>query len=246
MVDQSGNRRGNEPENTQKNAPYTMEEGGDTILTIALPTGRVMRNAIDFCEEMGLPVAKLRETGRQLVVQEGDFRYILSKPSDVPLYVSHGVADIALAGSDVLRECTVDYVELADTGRGQCRIVIAGPQKLRVLFSGHPSELMWLKVATKYPHIADSYFSEMGVQVEIIHLHGSIELAPTLGMSDCILDIVQTGDTLKANKLIVLKEIAPVSLRLIASRQSVSLKWQQTMALLKTITTPKGETSYEH
>ncbi len=105
---------------------------------------------------------------------------------------------------------------------------------------------MWLKVATKYPHIADSYFSEMGVQVEIIHLHGSIELAPTLGMSDCILDIVQTGDTLKANKLVVLKEIAPVSLRLIASRQSVSLKWQQTMALLKTITRPKGETSYEH
>ncbi|ADE56817.1 MULTISPECIES: ATP phosphoribosyltransferase [Aminobacterium] len=210
------------------------------MLTLALPTGRVMKEAIDLCDNMGLPTAELRKAGRRLVVQENNYRYILAKPTDVPLYVSYGVADLALVGNDVLQESAIDLVELADTERGKCRIVVAGPEELRSIFTGHPSELMWLKIATKYPRIADIYFSSLGVQVEIIHLHGSIELAPALGMAHCILDIVQTGTTLQANKLVVLQEVAKVSLRLVASRQSTSLRWPQMSELLQRIGRQKG------
>jgi ATP phosphoribosyltransferase len=217
-----------------------MDEGGIYMLTLALPTGRVMKEAIDLFENIGLPTKELRNAGRKLVVQENNYRYILAKPSDVPLYVSHGVADLALIGSDVLQESAIDLVELADTGRGKCRIVVAGPERMVPAFAGHPSELMWTKVATKYPRIADDHFSSLGVQVEIIHLHGSIELAPALGMADCILDIVQTGNTLQANKLVILQEVRDVSLRLVASKQSASLKWPQIAALLKKIENLKG------
>jgi ATP phosphoribosyltransferase len=197
------------------------------MLTIALPTGRVFPEAAALLASAGLPASCLASPGRRLVFEEGNFRYILAKPSDVPLYVGYGTADLAFAGGDVLQESALPLVELLDTGKGKCRVVVAGPPLLADRFRGHASEQMWLKVATKYPRITDDHFSSKGVQVDIIHLHGSIELAPKLGLSDCILDIVQTGSTLKANNLEVLEHVSDVSLRLVASKKSVALRWSE-------------------
>lgn len=205
------------------------------MLTIALPTGRVFADAAGIIEASGLPCSGLSSPGRKLVIEDGDFRYILAKPSDVPLYVSYGTADLAFAGGDVLLESAMPVVELFDTGKGRCRVVVAGPKSLAPRFRGHASELMWLKVATKYPRIADGHFSTRGAQVDIIHLHGSIELAPKLGLSDCILDIVQTGGTLKANSLEVLEHVCDISLRLVASRKSTALRWDEVQSVAKKI-----------
>ena len=196
------------------------------MLTIALPTGRVFSDAVEMISGAGLPCDGLASPGRKLVIESGDFRYILAKPSDVPLYVSYGTADLAFAGGDVLLESAMPVVELLDTGSGRCSVVVAGPRSQAERFRGHASELMGLKVATKYPRIADGHFSARGAQVDIIHLHGSIELAPKLGLSDCILDIVQTGTTLKANGLVVLEEFFPVSLRLVSSLAASQLAWE--------------------
>lgn len=195
------------------------------MITMALPTGRVMNEAISILKRSGLPVDRLSDPGRDLVVEEGPLRYILAKPMDVPLYVDRGVADLALVGSDVLMESEASLVELLDTGMGKCSLQVAGPKGMEDRFRKHRSELMGLRVATKYPRTTDHHFSRKGVQVDIVHLNGSIELAPRLGMTDCIVDIVQTGSTLKANGLILLESVAAVSLRLVASRKSYSLSW---------------------
>jgi len=202
------------------------------MLTVALPTGRVLNEGIHLLDQLEMPTKGLTERGRELVIEEGPYRYILAKPMDVPLHVTYGVADLALLGSDVMWEIGAPLIELADTGKGKCRVVIAGPEFLAEKFIGHKSELMWLRVATKYPNIADRYFSSRGVQVEIIHMHGSIELAPRLGLSDCIMDIVQTGNTLRANHLKIFETVTPVSLRLAASIKSVQTKWQELSGLL--------------
>ncbi|SMG18372.1 ATP phosphoribosyltransferase [Dethiosulfovibrio salsuginis] len=205
------------------------------MITIALPTGRVLKEAIEILEDGGLPVEGLKNPGRELVIEEGSTRYILAKPMDVPLYVHRGVADLALAGSDVLWESGSQLVELLDTGRGLCSLQVAGPPELSDRFKGHRSELMGLKVATKYPEIADRHFSRKAIQIDLVHLNGSIELAPRLGLTDCILDIVQTGSTLKANGLVLLEYVAPVSLRLVASRKGASTMWDRIGPLVNSI-----------
>ena len=145
---------------------------------------------------------------------------------DVPLYVNRGIADLALAGSDVLLERKSSVVEIGDTRKGQCRLAIAGPREVAKRFESHESSMTGLRIATKYPRVAEEYFRSRRIQVELLHLHGSIELAPRLGLADCIVDIVQTGSTLKANGLVILEEICPVSLRLVASRKSAHLRWE--------------------
>lgn len=195
------------------------------MFTLCLPTGRVLEEAIEVLEELDIPTEKLRDRGRALVIQDEGFRFLLAKPMDVPVYVHYGIADLALAGSDVIWESGASLVELRDTSRGVCRIVLAGPKKVAALFLGHESQLMGLRIATKYPRIAEEYFAERGIQVELVHLNGSIEMAPRLGLSDCIVDIVQTGSTLRANSLSVIAEIAPVSLRFVSSRKGLQLAW---------------------
>ena len=195
------------------------------MFTLCLPTGRVLEETIEVLEELDIPTGKLRDRGRALVIQDEGFRFLLAKPMDVPVYVHYGIADLALAGSDVIWESGASLVELRDTGRGVCRIVLAGPKKVAALFLGHESQLMGLRIATKYPRIAEEYFAERGIQVELVHLNGSIEMAPRLGLSDCIVDIVQTGSTLRANSLSVIAEIAPVSLRFVSSRKGLQLAW---------------------
>lgn len=215
------------------------------MLTIALPTGRVQEDAIVLLQELGLPTEKLRSPGRSLVISEESVRYILAKPMDVPLYAHHGVADLAFAGSDVLWETSASLVLLADTGMGRCRLVVAGPPEMADRFLAHESNIMDIRVATKYPRIADAHFSSRGVQVNILHLNGSIELAPRLGLADCILDIVQSGNTLKANHLTVLEDVAPVSLHLVASRKSAHLQWDLIGDLVKRFQERKAGKSHD-
>ncbi len=202
------------------------------MLTLALPTGRSFESCLDLLEGSGLPVTNLRDPGRNLVIEEGSFRYLLSKPSDIPVMVHYGAADLAIAGSDVIEESGVSLVELLDTGRGQCYMAVAGTRSMASKFDGKPSSLMGLKVATRYARTAENTFGSWGVQIKILKLNGSVELAPALGLSDCIFDIVQTGGTLRANGLMVIKETAPVSLRLVAGTGAVQLRWNSMFAIV--------------
>ncbi|NLD04452.1 MAG: ATP phosphoribosyltransferase [Synergistaceae bacterium] len=205
------------------------------MLTFALPTGRSLEDCIEILEGSGLPVEKLKNHGRNLVIDEGSFRYLLTKPSDVPAMVHYGAADLAIAGNDVVEESGISLVELLDTGRGKCFMAVAGTKAAAEKFNGNTCSLMGLKVATKYTRIAENTFNSWGVQIKILKLNGSVELAPALGLSDCIFDIVQTGSTLKANGLMVIKETAPVSLRLIAGSGSVQLRWGSMFGIVNAI-----------
>lgn len=205
------------------------------MLTLALPTGRSLEDAVEIIEGAGLPAAKLKKAGRNLVVEEGNFRYLLTKPSDVPAMVYYGAADLALAGSDVIEESGIALAELLDTGRGKCFMAIAGPAHAAEKFNGHVSRLMGLRVATKYTRIAEKTFASWGVQIKILKLNGSVELAPALKLSDCIFDIVQTGSTLRANGLQIIKETAPVSLRLIAGGGALQLRWNSMFGVVESI-----------
>ena len=206
------------------------------MLTFALPTGRSLDSCITLLERAGLPVQKLKNAGRNLVLEEGAYRYLLAKPTDVPIMAYHGAADLAFAGSDMILEAEIPLVELLDTKLNSCIMAIAGPKNATSKFSESNVKLMGLRVATKYTNIAERTFSSWGVQLKLLKLNGSIELAPALGLSDVIFDIVQTGSTLKANGLVVIKEIMPVSMRLISGAQTVQTRWakiKQTVAALK-------------
>ena len=195
------------------------------MLTLALPTGRSFGECVKILECSGLPVSGLKDAGRSLVIEEGAFRYILSKPSDVPAMVYYGAADLALAGNDVIEEAGITLAELLDTGLGRCRMAVAGPSEIAEKFRGGAQRLMGLKVATKYARLAERTFAGWGVQIKLLKLNGSVELAPALGLADCIFDVVQTGKTLEANGLSVIKETLPVSLRLVAGVSSIQLRW---------------------
>jgi len=205
------------------------------MLTFALPTGRSLESCIEILEGAGLPVEKLKNPGRNLVIDEGSFRYLLSKPSDVPAMVHYGAADLAIAGSDVIEESGISLVELLDTQRGKCFMAVAGTKTAAMKFNGKACSLMGLRVATKYTRIAENTFNSWGVQIKILKLNGSVELAPALGLSDCIFDIVQTGSTLQANGLMVIKETAPVSLRLVAGSCAVQLRWSSMFGVVSSI-----------
>jgi ATP phosphoribosyltransferase len=208
-------------------------KGARNMLTFALPKGRMLQTCLKLLEEMHMPCKKIEKRGRELVIEEEQVRYILVKPMDVPTYVHHGVADVAFAGSDVIWETGASLVEIADTKEGLCRLAIAGPKSLAERFMKHKSSLMGIKIATKYPRITKQYFSYRGIQPEIIPLKGSIELAPILGLSDGILDIVQTGETLRANGLHVLEEVAQVSLRIVANNKSIHEHWDKLIRFIE-------------
>lgn len=205
------------------------------MLTLALPTGRSFDACMDIIEGAGLPAAKLKNAERNLVIEDGNFRYLLTKPSDVPSMIYYGAADLALAGSDVIEESGIALAELLDTGMGKCSMVIAGPAHAAERFNGHISRLMGLRVATKYVRIAERTFASWGVQIKILKLNGSVELAPALKLSDCIFDIVQTGGTLRANGLQVIKETAPVSLRLVAGGGALRMRWSSMFGVVESI-----------
>ena len=190
----------------------------DNMLNIALPKGRLGESVYQLFADAGYPCPELLEKSRKLIFEnkEAGVRYFWVKPSDVAVYVERGAADIGVAGKDILLEYRPNVYELADLDVGKCRMAVAG-------FPGKPV-LRTLRVATKFPNIAKTYYSAKGRDIDIIHLNGSIEIAPILGLSDVIVDIVETGKTLKENGLEVLEEIVPISARLIANKASYKFK----------------------
>ncbi|NLC11567.1 MAG: ATP phosphoribosyltransferase [Firmicutes bacterium] len=182
-------------------------------LIIALPKGRMYKSSVSLLEKAGLNCACLHQGGRELFFSSGEgFRFLLVKPVDLPTYVERGVADLGIIGKDVLLEQNRELFEILDLCFGYCRLVVAGPAEKKGQTCSY--------VATKYPHITEKYFRSKGKQVEVIKLHGSIELAPRFQLADAIVDLVETGATLKANGLVEWEQIAESSARLVANRSS--------------------------
>ncbi|WP_297871062.1 ATP phosphoribosyltransferase [uncultured Oscillibacter sp.] len=199
------------------------------MLNVALPKGRLGDKVYKLLAGVGYGCPEDYNESRKLVVEnpEAGIRYFLVKPSDVAIYVEHGAADIGIVGKDILEESGADVYELMDTGLGKCRMCVAGPED----FADDPSRT--LRVATKFVNIAKDYYAARGRDIDIIKLNGSIELAPLLGLSDVIVDIVETGTTLRENHLKVLTEFMPISARFIANRASFQFKGREIEALLK-------------
>ena len=190
------------------------------MISIALPKGRLGNKAYRLLENCGYTVVDNMDESRKLVFEniESGVRYFLVKPTDVPVYVSYGVADLGVVGKDVLIESGADVYSLMDLGVGKCRMCVAS-KKDYVEDKSRP-----IIVATKFPNIARDYYAKEDRDIEVIKLYGSIELAPILGMSDVIVDIVETGTTLKENNMQVYEEIMPLSAQLIANKTSYKFK----------------------
>ena len=193
-----------------------MEINMKNCLNIALPKGRLGEKVLAMFERAGFPCPSIHEPGRKLIFENEELgvRYFWVKPSDVAIYVERGAADIGVAGKDILLEYSPEVYELLDLNLGKCRMAVAAKKD----FYDDPQRT--LKVATKFTNIAASYYAKKGRDIDIIHLNGSIEIAPILGLSDVIVDIVETGATLKENDLEVKETIVPISARLIANRSS--------------------------
>lgn len=189
-------------------------------INIALPKGRLGEKAYAIFEKLGCGCPGILETGRRLIFENAGnrVRYFWAKPSDVAIYVERGAADIGVVGKDILLEERSDVYELLDLGMGKCSMCVAGPSGKRM-----PADRT-LRIATKFPNIASDYFASRGLEIDIIKLNGSIEIAPLLGLSDVIVDIVETGTTLRENGLEVYETIVPVSARLIANRAGYKFK----------------------
>ncbi|MEN8701639.1 ATP phosphoribosyltransferase [Bacillus infantis] len=189
------------------------------LLTIAMPKGRIFEEAAELLRQAGFDLPPEFDDSRKLIidVEEERFQFILAKPMDVPTYVEHGVADLGIAGKDVMLEEERDVYELLDLQISACYLAVAG-------IPGTKMNEVAPKVATKYPNVAAAYFREQGEQVEIIKLNGSIELAPLIGLSDRIVDIVSTGRTLKENGLVEYEQIVGITSRLIVNPVSYRIK----------------------
>ena len=190
------------------------------MLNIALPKGRLGEQVYEAFERAGFPCPEIREDSRKLIFtnSEAGVSYFWVKPSDVAIYVERGAADVGVAGKDILLEYRPELYELCDLGIGKCRMAVAAPEGWR------DSKQYRLRVATKFTRIARQYYHSVGRDIDVIHLNGSIELAPILGLSDVIVDIVETGTTLKENRLAVVDTIVPISARLIANRANFKFK----------------------
>lgn len=194
-------------------------------LKVAMPKGRIYKKASALFRSAGLPIPLDVDETRKLVIPlpEAGMEFILAKPVDVPTYVEYGVADIGIVGKDVLLEENKDVYELLDLGIARCRMSIIG------LPDWKPG--IHQRVATKYPNVAAQYFREQGQQVEVVKLNGSIELAPLIGLADRIVDMVETGQTLKENGLIEMTSLFEITSRLIANRVSYRMKNNDIQAL---------------
>ena len=202
-------------------------------ITIALAKGRLASFATELFEACGYDMRELKEDSRKLVfyAKNADIRFLMVKPSDVPVYVDHGIADIGIVGKDTLLESGLPLYEMLDLGYGKCKVAVAGyPNGKKQSITSNT-----LCVATKYPRIAKMYFDSKGENIEIIKLNGSIELAPILGLSDVIVDIVESGRTLKENGLTVLEDVCDVSAKLVVNRVSLKTKYESIKPLIEQV-----------
>ena len=190
------------------------------MINVALPKGRLGEKVYAMFEAAGYECPSIKENSRKLIFEnpEKGIRYFWVKPSDVSIYVERGAADIGVAGKDILLEYTPDVYELLDLKIGRCRMAVAAKKDF------YDDNKRTLKVATKFPNIAMSYYNSICRDIDIIKLNGSIELAPILSLSDVIVDIVETGTTLKENDLDVFDTVVPISARLIANKASFKFK----------------------
>ncbi len=186
----------------------------DNMINVALPKGRLGDTVYEMFEKAGFECPSIKEKNRKLVFEnpEAGVRYFWVKPSDVAIYVERGAADIGVVGKDILMEDKTNVYELLDLGVGKCRMAVAGPKGFAY---DRDNEL---RVATKFVNVAREFYASSGTDIDIIHLNGSIELAPILGLSDVIVDLVETGTTLRENNLQVIEEIAQISAMLIANK----------------------------
>lgn len=203
-------------------------------LTIALPKGKLFYLAKDLFAKVGFVADNLEEKSRKLVItnEELKLKFIIAKTADVPTYVEHGAADIGVIGKDVLMEAQKDVYELLDLGFGRCHLMMAVPKdKKRAKLTDYTHT----RVATKFPNVAKQFFTSKGIQMEYIKMNGSIELGPIVGLSESIVDIVETGTTLRENNLDEIAFIAKASARLIANRASFKLKFDRISKLVKAL-----------
>ena len=214
-----------------------MESGlwNNELLSIALPKGRLLTPALELFEGIGISCVKGLFDSRRLIGEDRDrqLRFLTLRPADIPTYVEHGAADMGIVGKDQLLEQRRDVYEPLDLGFGACRLIVAEPAALHE--QDDPNSWSHLRVATKYPNLAEAYFSRKGVQVEIIKLTGSLELAPLVGLAERIVDLVETGQTLKENGLVEVEEIAKATARLIVNRASLKTKYRRVQALIEQI-----------
>lgn len=200
-------------------------------LTVALAKGRLAELAMDIFSEIGMDCSEMKEKTRKLIFtdEKSKMKFILVKASDVPTYVEYGAADIGIVGKDTLLEESRNLYEMVDLGFGKCTMCVCGPAELKGKIDSMPN----LRVASKYPKIAKKYFNdEKGQTIELIKLNGSVELAPLVGLSDVIVDIVETGSTLRANGLDVLAEIVPLSARFIVNKVSMKMERERIMNIV--------------
>ena len=201
------------------------------MITIALSKGRLAEKALDLLEAAGYDVSAGREESRKLILEDEKtgLRFIMAKPSDVPTYVEYGAADIGVVGKDTLLEEGRNLYEVIDLGFGACRMCVCGPVSLKGKLDQIPNK----RVASKYPNITRAYFEGTKKEsVEIIKLNGSVELAPLIGLSEVIVDIVESGRTLKENGLDVLEVVADISARVVVNRVSMKMKESEIVPML--------------
>ena len=204
------------------------------MINVALPKGRLGDTVLAYFENAGYVCPEIHTPSRKLVFEAPGVRYFYVKPSDVAIYVERGVADVGVAGSDILLEYGPDVYELIDLKLGKCRMCVAAAKD----FTDDRSRP--LRVATKFPNIASKYYSSISREIDVIKLNGSIELAPILGLSDVIVDIVETGSTLKENGLEVKTSIVPISAQLIANKSGYKFKRDEIAALVEKLSLQRG------
>jgi ATP phosphoribosyltransferase len=209
-----------------------VEPGRPRPLTLALPKGRLLRPALDLLGRAGLDGFPVDDSRRLLFTDpHRPLRLLILKPADVPTYVEYGAADLGIVGKDILLEQEPDVYEPLDLHFGHCRLVVAEPREL--WDRDDPSKWSWVRVATKYPNLTRRYFSERGIQVEVVRLDGSIELAPLVGLAERIVDLVQSGETLRANGLVEVAEILTSTARLIVNRAAQKTAYLPVSRLLE-------------
>ena len=210
-----------------------MPKSNDDYLTIAIPKGRVLKQLVPRFKKSGIDTECLIRDSRELIRrnEEAKLRFLLLKPDDVPTYVEYGAADIGVVGRDVLLERAYDLLVPVDLGIGRCQMMVCGKKGASLDGKGGRP----LRVATKFPNIAESYFHKRGQTIETIFTQGSVELAPLTGLADVIVDLVETGETLKQNGLVPLQNICDVSSVLVANRVGFKLKHEAIETLMKAL-----------
>ncbi len=203
------------------------------FITIAIPKGRILEESVALFRKIGFDCDELLSSSRKLIFENAEqrMRYMIVRATDVPTYVEYGAADLGIVGKDTLLEQEKDVYEPLDLKFGYCRMMVAEPAGLAK--EDDPSRWTNIRIATKYPNVTEKYFAAKGIQVEIIKLYGSIELAPLVGLSERIVDLVSTGETMKQNGLVEVETIAEITTRLIVNRASLKTKHERIIGIIE-------------